>query len=381
MAFKNRKSAESTGIYGNRCGQGCEAGVGYFRGVLVDWSTCWTIYPESGGWCGAQTCQAASWLHVTWRSHRLRWEGWTVGYPLPGGVASSGFRIVGTGDRVLLVTVSWAIVVGSPVRCQVVFAGSQGPESGWDAPGCGCVGFPVAARGSIWVGVIGCWIVGWGSNWVAMYRIVGQVSGCGPGSNRVGMYRAVSRRFSNHGPGVESGQYVPGHGCVGFPVMAGGRVGSVFARSRSRRVSGCGPGGRIGSGRYVPDCGSGFRLQAGVESGWYVPGHDHVGFPIVAGGQVGSVFLGQGRVRFQAGADCRLQVAGCKCIVVNDNGITMVTGGSVLGSCQGASGLGLGLRLRLRLRSRLRWQLRYRLLGWARWVGDWYRPFGVALRL
>ncbi len=97
---------------------------GFGRGgefVLV-WSQAVAINPESGGWCGAQTCQAASWLHATWRLHCLCWGGWTVGFPLPGGVVLSGFCAVGTGDRAL-VTVPWAMVVGLPVHCQVVFAG------------------------------------------------------------------------------------------------------------------------------------------------------------------------------------------------------------------------------------------------------------------
>ncbi len=326
------------------------------KSVLV-WSQAVAIYPESGGWCGAQTCQAALWLHGTWWWHCLHWGVWTVGFSLPGGEASSGFCAGGTGDRAS-VTVPWAMVVGSPVHCQVVFAGlwlrrvsgcglgvglgwclpgrgcvgfpvaGQGPKSGWDVPGCGCVGFPVAARGSILVGVYRVVV----ASGVGL-RAGGQIGSLCTGSwvgfpaaarGRIGLVCTGSmlRRFSDCGPGVESGQYVPGRGRVGFPVMAGGQVGSVFARSRSSRVTGCGPGGRIGSGWYVPDRGSGFRLRAGVKLGRYVPGHGRVGFPIVAGGWVGSVFSGRG-----------LQVAGCKC------GITVVRGGVSVGV---VSRLGLG---------------------------------------
>ena len=46
-----------------------------------------------------------------------------MGYLLPGGVASSGFRVVGTGDRES-VTVLWVMAVGSPMHCWVVGTGS-----------------------------------------------------------------------------------------------------------------------------------------------------------------------------------------------------------------------------------------------------------------
>ncbi len=83
-----------------------------------------------------------------------------------------------------------------------------GIKSGWYVLGRCSVGFPVAGEGL---------------NWVGMYRVVGQISGCGQG--------------------VELGRYVPGCGLVGFPVLAGrgsNWVGAYLVEvSNCRLVGGC----------------------------------------------------------------------------------------------------------------------------------------------
>ena len=262
-------------------------------------------------------------------------DGCGVAGALPGGVCrvvvASGFRLRAGCGVGLVFTGSWLRRVSGCGAGAQVRLGCTGSRSHW-VPGCGprvilgrclqgvvALGAGLRAGGRIRLSCTGSWV---GFPAAARGRIGLVCTG------------SMSCRFSDCGPGVESGQYVPGRGRVRFPVMAGGRVGSVFARSRSRRVSGCGPG--VGSGRYVPDRGSGFRLRAGVKLGWYVPGYGRVGFRSWQGVWLGWCFQVEVASVFR-----RVVVAGCKCVVVNDNCITVVTGGQ----CWGLVKVRVGLRL------------------------------------